>query len=281
MAGQPSLFDLDRAGLRFHEHAPSPGPAWLEEQLPLFEGKAPLVGELEAALWDADFERAAEAFERLRETYPDESSIENLGFVAALPRDFWSLSLSVDDRLLRWECMARALGVGSIPWRKARNGFFRRLCSSTDVASLAASHPEAAPDVANSLYDNGETRASRIAVREALLAGRELRSLDFEDVEVAELLSEDEPAAWLASLGAIRLLWPRHLVEPDDASRLETEISRPLPDEDRARALDFWKCLCISGLGKHIPESIRLDSHRRMKRLHPRLHAEFMGDRSS
>lgn len=69
---QLSLFEADQADLPFDAYAPlEPRPlARPGEQLPLFEGKTPLLGEVTAGVLEADFHAAREAYERLRESYP-------------------------------------------------------------------------------------------------------------------------------------------------------------------------------------------------------------------
>lgn len=146
----------------------------------------------------------------------------------------------------------------------------------TDARNLAVEHPWAAPDVANHLVFAQEWRAAREAVRDVLLAGNELRPLEFEDPAVFDLLGEEGAPEWLASLGAIRRLWPRHTLELENPAAIQTRLAAELPKTDREAALDFWFCLCVSGLGSRIPEDVRHSAHRRMKQLHSALHEEYM-----
>ncbi|MGH9334204.1 MAG: hypothetical protein ACRD21_10695 [Vicinamibacteria bacterium] len=58
-------------------------------------------------------------------------------------------------------------------------------------------------------------------------------------------------------------------------------MAQPLPEEDLAKALDFWRCLCVSACGKSVPDEVRRSARRRMKRLHERFHHEyFTGERN-
>jgi hypothetical protein len=141
---------------------------------------------------------------------------------------------------------------------------------------LAVSDPWVAADVANHLVSAGDWRGEREVVRDVLLAGNELKPLAFEDASVSDLLGEEGAPEWLASLGAIRRLWPRLVPEGSDLAKLFS----PIPADERARALDFWFCLCVSGMGARVPEETRRDAHRRMKQLNRVLHEEFMTGRS-
>lgn len=277
---QRSLFLADQVELPFEDDAAplEPPPAWTEEQLLLFEGPAPLMGGLEQAMWDADFEKAHVLYEELRETYPDIAHA--FEFLSAIPAGLWSEDVPDANRMAHWSSIARALGPGTVRFRRVRDGFFRRLLAESDAGALASSSPAFAPDIANALSAVGERRRAREAVREALLAGNELRPLEFEDPEVADLLGEDEPAPWLASLGAIRFLRRRHEIVVEDVEALERDLGSPLPEDDLAKALDFWRCLCVSALGKSVSEGVLHGAHKRMKRLHPRFHSEyFTGER--
>ncbi len=275
---QLSLFEADQGDLPFEAYVSSePQPvAHSGEQLLLFEGKVPLVGEIETALFDADFRLARAAHDRLRSTYRDDGSVPFFEFLSLISPDIWTGSLGQDERLSVWKIVATRYPTDSPPYRAIRDGFFRRLLRMEKAPDLAVSHPWVAADVANHLLSAGEWRSEREVVRDVLLAGNELKPLAFEDPSVSDLLGEEGEPEWLASLGAIRRLWPRPFPDSNDLSRL----SSPIPDDDRGKALDFWFCLCVSGMGTRLPEQTRRNAHRRMKQLNGVLHEEFMSGRS-
>ncbi len=274
---QMSLFEADQADLPFERCVPSEPPlaARAGEQLSLFEGKVPLVGEIEAAVVDGDYRSARAAYDRLRNTYPADGSVAFFGFLTLIPHDFWTASLSREERLSVWRTVAKRYPSDSRVYRAVRDGFFRRLLRLETTRDLAVSDPWVAADVANHLLSAGDWRAEREVVRDSLLGGNELKPLAFEDESVSDLLGEEGGPEWLASLGAIRLLWPRLAVDSGDLAKLSGRI----PEDDRAKALDFWFCLCVSGMGGRLPEETRRSAHRRMKQLNPAFHEEFMDGR--
>jgi len=278
---QLSLFEADQADLPFDAYAPpEPQPvARPGEQLPLFEGKVPLVGEVATAVLDADFVAARSAYDRLRESYPADEAVSSFEFLLSVPKDFWSGSRADDERLAMWRMVAQKHQGQAHAHRAAREGFFRRQLALTKASDLAVAHPWVASDVANQLLSMGEWRAARDVVRDVLLTGYELRPLAFEDGVVCDLLGEEGAPAWLASLGAIRSVWPRQSLEIENLEQVRTRLSTELPEGEHERALDFWFCLCVSGLGSRVDEELRYGAHRRMKQLHPALHEEFMSGR--
>ena len=278
---QLSLFEADQADLPFDAYLPpEPRPlAQPGEQLPLFEGKTPLVGEVTAGVLKADFRAAREAYERLRESYPMDKSVSSFEFLSSVPDDFWSETRSDEERLSVWQAVAQCFQTNSTGYLKARDGFFRRLLTIVDARELVVAHPSFAPDIANHLLSADEWNLARECLRDVLLAGKELKPLAFQDQVVSDLLSEEGAPEWLASLGAIRRLWSRHTTALENPAVIQTRLSADLPENDREKAVDFWFCLCNSGLASRIPEGIRHSAHRRMKQLHPTLHEEFMTGR--
>lgn len=267
---QLSLFEADQAELPFDAYVlPEPQPG---EQLLLFEGRIPLVGEVETAFLDGDFREAMRAYARLHSTYPTDAAVAAFHFLLEIPDDLWEETRSDEERVSVWEhVVSRRRGT--------RDGFFRRWLRTTDGRNLAASHPAVAPDIANHLLSAGDRSTGRKVVRDVLIAGHELRPLAFDDLAVSDLLGEEGTPEWLASLGAIRHVWPRTIPDEAHTEALATALTVPLPEDECARALDFWFCLCVSGLGGRVPEEVRRNAHRRMKRLHPRFHEEFMTGR--
>lgn len=187
-----------------------------------------------------------------------------------------SAPVGQEERLSVWRAVSSRYVTGSPLFGGIRDGFFRRLLRVESARELAVSHPWVDADVANYLLSAGEWRSEREVVRDVLLARNELKPLAFEDASVSDLLAEEGELEWLASLGAIRLLWPRN--PPDESDLLK--LSSPLPEDERAKALVFWFCLCVSGMGKRVPEETRQNAHRRMKQLNQAFHEEFMAGRS-
>jgi hypothetical protein len=171
-----SLFEADQGGLAFEACAPSgpPLPAEAGEQLSLFEGRTPLVSELEAALFDGDYPSAQAAYERLRSTYPEDGSVSFFEFLLLIPRDFWTAPLGREERLAVWRTISSRYPVDSRPYRAAREGFFRRLFRLERARDVSLSNPWVAADVANHLLNAGDWRGEREVVRDLLLAGHEL-----------------------------------------------------------------------------------------------------------
>jgi len=275
---QLSLFEADQGDLPFDEYV-SPEPQLITrsgEQLSLFEGRVPLLGEIETALVDGDFPLARAAYDRLRDTYPAEGSVSFFEFLSLIQRDLWTAPLGQEERLSVWGTVSKRYVTGARLYRGIRDGFFRRLFRVETARDVAVSHPWVAADVANYLLSAGEWRSEREVVRDVLLAGNELKPLAYEDASVSDLLGEEGEPEWLASLGAIRLLWPRPLADGSDLAKL----SSPLPEDERGKALDFWFCLCVSGIGGRLPEETRQNAHRRMKQLNRTFHEEYMTGRS-
>ncbi len=54
-------------------------------------------------------------------------------------------------------------------------------------------------------------------------------------------------------------------------------LEPPEPLEDDEQALSFWRCLCVARLGSSVNERLRQEARKRMKRLNPELHGEYMG----
>jgi hypothetical protein len=117
-------------------------------------------------------------------------------------------------------------------------------------------------------------REARALVRDCLLAGRTLDSLDFrEDRALAELLAEELSPRWLACLGHIRRLWPSPAPRDSEWDALAESARGAARGEDPA--LTFWQCLCLAE-SPACPDELRRQARRRMKQLDPDLHAQFM-----
>ena len=281
-SGKPrSLFELDQAELTFDGCiAPSPQESvWQNEQLLLFEGKTPIRGELQEALRRADYEEAQRVLRKLMETYGPDEETEHLGFLHRLDVKIWEKTTDISRRLSIWRDIESQFSCDSRLRRVLRNGFFERLFTWHSPQEAVRRDPEILEDLIQTLYDLGKGIEARTLVRDALLAGHPFGPLDFEDEKISELLSEDLTPQWMASLGSIRHLWPRARPSEDDLSAFKEELARPDPTDETERALAFWRAFCIAQLGRSIQERILHEARKRMKKLNPGLHAEYMGER--
>lgn len=280
-SGKPrSLFELDRSELPFDECiAPPPKESvWRGEQLPLFEGKIPIRGELQDALRRADYEEAQRVLRKLEETYGSDEETERLDFLHTLDVKIWEETTDFSRRLSIWRHIESRFSDDPFYKRILRNGFFERLFSCHSPQDVVRRDPELAKDAVQTLYDLGKGVEARTLVRDALLAGHPFGPLDFKDEKISELLSEDLTPQWMASLGSIRHLWPRARPSEEDVSAFTKELSNPDPTDETQRALAFWRAFHIAQLGRSIRERILLEARKRMKKLHPALHAEYMGE---
>jgi hypothetical protein len=166
------------------------------------------------------------------------------------------------------------------PRRRAERGIFVRLLAAHPSEDLVRARPACLPALASFLLvapgrPEGEgRREARRLVRDALLAGRTLEPLHFAaDEAVEELLAEDLPPRWLACLGSVRRLWPAPPLSPSEIDRLGAGGSGALAADDPALA--FWHCLGAAE-APGCPNEVLHEARRRMKALHPDLHAAFM-----
>jgi hypothetical protein len=274
-----SLFELDQTEFPSDEClAPPPKESvWLGEQLPLFEGQIPIRGELQEALRRAEYEEAQRVLRRLEETYGPDEETERLGFLHTLDVKIWEETTDISRRLTIWRGIESRLSDSPPNRRILRNGFFERLFTKHSPQEAVRRDPEIVEDVIQTLYDLGKGVEARTLVRDALLAGHPFGPVDFEDEKISELLSEDLTPQWMASLGSMRHLWPQARPSEDDVSAFTRELSNPDPTDETERALAFWRAFCVAQLGRSIQERILLEARKRMKKLHPGLHAEYMG----
>ena len=196
---------------------------------------------------------------------------------------FLGAPIESGERLAGWRTIARELDGGGQRFRKARNAFFQRLFLLESPDELIRCDPECVVPVANTLYELEELTDGGRVVRDALLLGYDIRPLDLEDEALSDLLSEDLSPRWLACFGGLRRVLPLPAPEPHEVAAFEREMSaseplEPLePLEDDERALSFWRCLCVAGLGSSVNERLLQEARKRMKRLNPELHAVYMG----
>jgi hypothetical protein len=177
--------------------------------------------------------------------------------------------------LSAWAAVDRQLVDQPVLRERVRTGVFARLLQSHTSAELLSARAECLPALARALRASPEGQLeARGLVRDALLAGRTLEAFNFrEDAPLADLLAEDLPPRWLACLGRVRRLW---LHSPLHGPEWETlrEIARgEAGNEDPAMA--FWQCLRLAE-SPDCPDELRHAARRRMKQIHPDLHALFM-----
>jgi hypothetical protein len=226
-----------------------------DDQLELFEDRTVLAREMEAALYAGDLEASASLRARLEEAYGPSAATARLAFVDTLP------AAAEDPQALLGE-LVRLDGQLRGPLREgARSGLVAALLRDRQPADLVSLDPACLPVLVNAL---GDDERGRRLVRDALLAGGELPPVEFEDEAVREVLGEDLAPRWLASLGAIRRLWPAG----------EPSLREPAAEPDEP-ALAFWAWLSVA-CAPGCPEQRLHEARRQMKRLHPALHAEAM-----
>jgi hypothetical protein len=253
--------------------SPVPG----ERQLDLFADRVVLARELDAAVASGRFEEAARVRGSIEQSFGPEAArelvaVDRLAGVAwdgppAIPLALWA---EIDEPLAGQPSLRDRL----------RAGVFARLLQSHATGELLAARPDCLAALARAVRsrtgpspEDGQ-REARALVRDALLAGHTVDALDHrEDEALADLLAEDLPARWLACLGRIRRLWPS---SPPRDSEWEDllEVARGGATDDEP-ALAFSQCLRLAE-SRDCPEPVRHQARRRMKQLHPELHAAFM-----
>ncbi len=247
-------------------------------QIQMFAQPVVLGREMEAALAAGRFELAARLRVVLDQTYGPSLRTHALGFLERLGTSVWEGPLG--EVLSVWAEIDGQL-TGRAHLRDCfRSGFFARLLASHTPESLVDARRECLPALAAVLASGREgspeagRRRARGLVRDALLAGHNLSSLDFErDEAVADLLAEDCPPHWLACLGLIRRLWS---ATPPGEAGLEGFRNTPAEvGSDEEAALEFWRCLQVAETAD-CPKEMLYQARRSMKRLRPELHALYM-----
>ena len=249
-----------------------------QEQIDLFAERARLARDLDGALREGGFPEARRLRRLFEETYGVSAETRTLGFLEVFA-DALASPLP-EEALPAWHGLDPSLETRPRLRGLVREGVFGRLLRSHSADELASVSPGALPAltwvVASrpgvSLGDG--KRESRRLVRDALLAGRHLESLDFPwDEALADLLAEDDLPPWLACAGVIRRLWP--------APRLSAEVvdvlSGPFvePGSPEGAALAFWSCLRAAEDRDCFEEALH-EARRRMKTLRPAFHAQYM-----
>jgi len=257
--------------------AEAPGTATDDRQLDLFADRVVLFRELDAAIASGSFDEAHRMRAKIDESFGPEAtrSLAPLDRLAGLA---WEGPPATP--LLVWAEIDHQLEGQPQLRDQVRGGVFTRLLQSHSSEGLLAARPDCLPALAHAVRfcldrspEEGR-REARELVRASLLAGRALEALDFRDDEaLADLLAEGLEPRWLACLGRIRRLWPSC---PPTASEWEAlaEVARGASGgEDPAMA--FWQCLRLAE-SPDCTDDLRQQARRRMKQLHPELHALFM-----
>ncbi len=240
---------------------PAP-PTEHEDQLDLFGDLTLLRHELEGALAGADFDAARTLRERLAGEF---------GTPAARPYAVLDTLAGLEQRTPRdalraWDDVADDVDPQPLRQRATR-ALITRLIARHGAEAVVAQAPESLPAVVATLLTVDDEPAAACLVRDALLAGRVLEPLAFPAGALRELLAEDLAPRWLACLGAVSRLWPVPM--PADVGAALNNVG----DDDDERARAFWECLGVARSAT-ADEAQRLAARRRMRQLHPALHAQ-------
>lgn len=246
-----------------------------DRQAALFAPRAVLSRELDIALVEGRFEEAVRLRRLIEDDYGRTVETESLGFLDRLDSGLWQGPPG--EALATWVQIDARLEPNRPQQARVRDGVFARLLESHAPETLAKARPECLPALTHVLARSPETsdgrRRARLLVRDALVAGRGLEPLDFRhDPSVADLLAEDLAPGWLACVGAIRRLWPIPAPQDADLARLRDEVA-PCASDDAAQ--EFWRCLKVAD-DPGGSEEWRHEARRRMKRLRPDLHGQYM-----
>ncbi len=241
-------------------------------QLPLFSEWTALAGALDLALTRADFATARDAAERMRTTYGPSSVPRWAAALEKIADDVWDRG-DPAAALSAWRHVDARLP--SAQRNVLRRGVFARVFAAHAPEDVVARDGSALGACANALFELGEPARARRLVRDALLAGRDVPEID-RDPALADLLSEDLGPPFLAALGAIRRIWPLPLPDAAERAALAAQLEDPVPADDVARARAFWDALRLAECRSALPEPLLHATRRRLKRLHPDLHAAYM-----
>ena len=249
--------------------------AVLPGQAELFTVERELIGQIEAALASGRFEDARCCRDSLAALEGPPAGTSDLAALDVIGEArFWDRELPVV--MSDWLTLTTHLQTLPSLGRLMCDGGLSRLMARYAAAEIISAAPTMLPTLTNRLCraagDHGDIPAdAAMMVRDALLNGRELAPDDFADARIVDVLAEDYPPAWLASLGALRHLWP---VPPMGPSELAAATDTRSTDDDE-RALQFWTCLrrTVSG-GRDDPQAVA--ARMRMKQVDPDMHALFM-----
>ena len=257
--------------------AEAPGTATDDRQLELFADRVVLFRELDAAIASGSFDDAHSLRAKIGESFGPEAT-RSLAPLDRLASVAWEGP--PETPLAVWAEVDRQLADQPHLRDRVRSGAFARLLRSHGSERLLAARPDCLPALAHAVrFCLGRSpevgrHEARGLVRDSLLAGRALEALEFlDDAALADLLAEGLEPRWLACLGRIRRLWP---ISPPSASEWEAlaGVARGASEEDDP-ALAFWQCLRLAE-SPDCADDLRQQARRRMKQLHPELHALFM-----
>jgi hypothetical protein len=246
-------------------------------QLDLFSDHAMLARDLDDAIAAGRFEEAVRLRLSMDTTFGPSETSRCLAPLDRLAGVAWEGPPGMP--LTVWAEIDRQLGDQRPLRERLRMGTFIRLLQSHTPRELLAARPECLPALVHVLSGPGRTPEegrleARVLVRDSLLAGRTLDALDFpEDEALADLLAEDEPPQWLACLGRIRRLWPSSPLGDSEWEAMGAVARGEAGNDEPGTA--FWQCLRVAE-SPDCPDDLRHQARRRMKQLHPDLHALFM-----
>lgn len=258
--------------------AEAPGAPADSRQSELFADHVVLARALDATIADGRFEEAARVRRSIDETYGPSATLPSLASLDGLADVAWEGPPAIP--LSTWAEMDCLLACQPPLRDRVRRGVFARLLQSHTARELLRARPECLPALANALSFGlpGSSQEGRLEarslVRDSLLAGHALEGVDFrEDADLADLLAEDLPPRWLACLGRIHRLWPSSPPKDGEWEALSEVARGGTGDEEPAMA--FWQCLRLAE-SPGCPDHLLQQARRRMKQLHPDLHALFM-----
>ncbi len=248
----------------------------LPGQRGLFTAERECVGQIEAALASGRFEdarRHRDALVALEGPSTSTRELDTLDVVG--DAGFWDRPLPIV--LTQWLTLHRHLYALPHLRRLICDGGLSRLLERHAPTELVQAAPDMLAPLTNRLCaaagaDERLPAEAAALLRDALLGGGEPAPGDFDDDRLVDLLAEDHGPVWLASLGALRQLWP---VPPADLSELAPVAVDSQDDDERGR--EFWECLrrTVSS-GRDDPAAVA--ARKRMKQLDADMHALFMRD---
>ncbi len=251
-----------------------PGP----DQIDLFSERARLARDVDDALREGDFSQAL----RLRCLFEENHGVSEETRALRLLEGFdEALASPVPEEALgAFHNLDPSFDEHPRLRRLLRTGVFGRLLRSHSPDDLASASPASIPILAWFLAagpaaspEEGMRQARRL-VRDALVAGRRLESLDFRwDEALTDLLAEDDSPPWLACLGVIRRVWPATRPGPEPLGAVPAPMAGSASEE--VAALAFWSCLRAAE-NRDATESTLYEARRRMKALRPAFHALYM-----
>ena len=251
--------------------------AVLPGQPELFTAERELVGQIEAALASGRFEDARRYRDALVALEgPSTRTCDMAALDVVGDAGFWDRPLPVV--LNDWLTLHRDLETLPNLQRLICDGGMSRLLDRHGPTELVRAAPAMLAPLTNRLCaavgaDEDIPGDAATLVRDALLDGCSPAPEDFDADRLVDLLAEDHRPVWLACLGALRHLWP---VPPADPSELTTPMATNAEDEDE-RGRQFWACLRRTvSCGRDDPAAVA--ARRRMRQLHPDMHARFMRD---